>query len=136
MADYSGGEVTGIITGALAALTTLAIGVREYLKREKVSTAQDNSTVKGISANDTVIANMQVEMQRLTKIVEKMQRQINRLTGKLASVRMVAIDCYALANECDCTGENRRVLLAHLKTIITDDLKNAEDEEEDAEGGR
>lgn len=130
MSDYSGGEIGGIVSAALAGLATSAVAIREYLKRERVANAHDSSTVAGISAHDRIIANMQAEIERLSKEQEKMQRQLNRLTGKLASVRMVAIDCYALASECDCNGEHKAMLMAHLKMIVADELK-ASDEDVD-----
>jgi hypothetical protein len=56
----------------------------------------------------------------LTTRIDELETRVEHLTEKLASVRLVALDCYQVANECACTGENRARLLMYLKTIIKD----------------
>ena len=120
MADYSANEVVGIVAGATAALGTLGVSIREYLKREKVGNAADAAQIGGLGANTQIIGAMREELNRLAVRVDVLEKQVDALTDKLANVRLIALDCYQLANECDCEGAHKARLLDHLKQIIKD----------------
>jgi hypothetical protein len=113
-------ELIGYLGGAVAALTTIGVGIREYLKRDKVSNASDDSTIKGFKGNDSVLDNLVKEVARLSGRVADLESKVEHLTDKLAAVRLIALDCYQLANECECSGANKERLLTHLKQIIRD----------------
>ena len=118
MGEYDPSAATGLISGVAAALVAVGVAAREYLKREKFSDAGRDSVIGGIAANDKVLANLVGEVARLTTRIDELEARVEHLTDKLASVRLVALDCYQVANECSCAGENRARLLAYLKTII------------------
>ena len=120
MADFSTSEVSGIIATTLTALTATAVGIRRYLKDDRISSAQTDSTVAGIGANDKILNNLVAEVARLVGRVDVLEGQVESLTNKLASIRLIALDCYQIANECQCHPESRDRLLAHLKQIIKD----------------
>lgn len=120
MGEYDPSTATGLISGVVAALVAVGVAAREYLKREKFSDAGRDSAIGGIAANDKVLANLVGEVARLTTRIDELETRVEHLTEKLASVRLVALDCYQVANECACTGENRARLLMYLKTIIKD----------------
>ena len=120
MNEYDPSSTTTLIGTATAALLAVGVAAREYLKREKLTDASRDSTVSGITANDKVLTNLVAEVARLTKRIEELEARVEHLTDKLANVRVIALDCYQIANECDCIGDNRARLLEHLKTIIRD----------------
>ena len=96
--DYDPNSTIGIIGAAATALIGLGVAAREYLKRERVGNAQDNSTVAGIGANDKVLSNLVAEVARLTARIDELEEKVEHLTAKLANVRLIALDCYQLAN--------------------------------------
>ena len=118
MADYDPTTATTLIGGVAAALVAMGVAAREYLKREKFTDASRDSAVSGIAANDRVLTNLVAEVARLTARIDELEAKVEHLTDKLASVRLIALDCYQIANECECCGDNRARLLEHLKTII------------------
>lgn len=114
MADFS---VTELIVGGVTSLGAISVGVREYLKRERVSNAADNAQIGGLGANAQVIAAMREELNRLAVRVDVLEKQVDALQDKLAGVKMIAIDCYAIASKQPHSQE-QQTLLDHLKQII------------------
>jgi hypothetical protein len=113
----------GVMAGLGAAVTALVSGglwFRKKIRDDKVDGAGADSIQRSVDVNDKVLASLQADYERLVKRVETLEKQVTHLTEKLASVRLIALDCYQLANECDCVGENRQRLLNHLKQIIKD----------------
>jgi hypothetical protein len=110
----------GYLGSAAAALIAAVVGTSAYFSRKRVTDASDESAVKGFKGNDVVLDNLTKEVKRLTERLEKLEGLVSHLTDKLANVRLVALDCYQLANECECDGEARERLLEHLRTIIRD----------------
>lgn len=109
------------ISAGIAAAAALGLALREYLKREKVGNAQDSNTVQGLNASDKVVGLMREELNRLAQRVDVLEGQVDELSGKLASVRVIAVDCYALAIKCQCpANDDKTALLANLKQIIRD----------------
>ena len=120
MSDISTTELITYLGTAATALTTTGFALREYFKREKITNASDASTVKGIQGNDAVLDNLIAEVARLSTRITDLETKVEHLTDKLAAVRLIALDCYQLASECECCGDNRERLLMHLKQIIKD----------------
>ena len=120
MAEMDTSALIGYLGAAATALTTGGFALRSYFKREAVSNVSDASTVKGIQGNDKVLDNLVTEVARLSKRISELETKVEHLTDKLAAVRLIALDCYQLANECDCNGVNKARLLEHLKQIIRD----------------
>ena len=106
------------IGGGIAAIVAAAISLQAYFAKKKVSDASDESAVKGFKGNDSVLDNLRAEIERLSKRMADLEAKVEHLTDKLANVRLVALDCYQLATDCDCAGESRERLLEHLRTII------------------
>jgi uncharacterized coiled-coil protein SlyX len=118
--DYS---PEGVIAGLGAAVTALVSGglwFRKKMRDDGVDGAGSDSVKRSVEVNDKVLANMQAELTRLAKRVDVLEEQVTHLTQKLANVRLIALDCYQLASDCACEGENRARLLEHLKQIIRD----------------
>lgn len=120
MSDLETNTLIGYLGAGVGSLGAIAVGLREYFKRERVSDAVSDSSVKGIKSNDAVLDNLVAEMARLSGRVAELESKVEHLTDKLAAVRLIALDCYQLANECDCASDNRQRLLDHLKQIIRD----------------
>lgn len=118
MGDLDTNALIGYLGAAATALTTGGFALRTYFKRELVTDASDASAVKGFQGNDRVLANLVAEVERMGLRVTDLESKVEHLTDKLAAVRLIALDCYQLANECECDGDNRVRLLAHLKQII------------------
>lgn len=118
MADVDTSSLIGYLGAAATAITSVGIVIREYLKREKVSDASDTSKVKGFKGNDAVLDNLVSEVARLSIRITDLESKVDHLTEKLANVRLIALDCYQLATDCNC--DHRERLLDHLKQIIKD----------------
>ena len=129
MADVDQGSIVGGISALIVALGGSAVAVREYFKRSKLTDVNIDSAISGVAANDGVIKNLQEENARLKTDMETMRRQLqseidalrkdlDEVIRKLANVRLVALDAYQLATDCDCDHRDR--LLEHLKQIIKD----------------
>lgn len=118
MAEIDTSTLIGSLGAAATALTTGGFALRSYFKRERVSDASDKSAINGFQGNDKVLANLVAEVERMGIRVSELENKVEHLTDKLAAVRLIALDCYQLANECDCAGDNRMRLLEHLKHII------------------
>jgi hypothetical protein len=118
--EFDPNGLGGYIGTAVAALITAVVGTGAYFRSKKVNDAESESTVKGFKGNDAVLDNLVKEVARLSARVLELEAKVEHLTEKLANVRLVALDCYQLANECECTGEGRDMLLEHLRSIIRD----------------
>lgn len=111
----------GIVAGIFAGIPTIIGGLywlRKKIRDDKLDSKGAESAENGLKISDKVLANMQTELDRLAKRVDVLEKQVAHLTEKLANVRLIALDCYQLATECECANENRQRLLEHLKSII------------------
>lgn len=119
---FDAGEVLqGVITigGGAGALAGLGLWLRRYFKSMGLEEVAQTSVKAGIESNDKIIANMQVEMERLGKRISVLERQVDDLTDKLANVRVVALDCYSIVLELPGIADEARArLVTHLKQII------------------
>lgn len=120
VAELDTNTLIGYLGAGVGALITLGVTLREYFKREKIDGAFNDSQLKGIRGNDKVLDNLVDEVARLSARISELENKVENLTEKLATVRLIALDCYQIANECDCAGDNRALLLNHLKQIIKD----------------
>ncbi len=121
MAELDNNYLIGSLSAIATALTTAGFALRSYFKKEKVADASDSSAIKGFQGNDKVLDNLVAEVARLTTRLTEVEAKVDHLTDKLAAIRLIALDCYQLANECSCADdENKARLLAHLKQIIRD----------------
>lgn len=118
--EFDPAGLGGYIGTAVAALITAVVGTSAYFNKKKVNDAESESTVKGFKGNDAVLENLLKEVKRLTERLEEVEGKVAHLTDTLANIRLIALDCYQLANECECGDENRKRLLEHLRTIIRD----------------
>lgn len=120
MSEIDTSSLIGYLGAIATAITAGGFTLRSYFKREKVTDASNDSTVKGFQGNDKVVDNLIAEVARLSTRLTELESKVEHLTDKLAAVRLIALDCYQLANECDCAGANKTRLLEHLKQIIRD----------------
>ncbi|MFZ4537886.1 hypothetical protein [Propionivibrio sp.] len=118
MNEIEPNNLIGIISGIAGALISIGVGAREYMKRERMGNASQGAEIRGIAAGGTILENLVKEVERLSKRIEALEKQVSELTDKLANVRMIAVDCYSLAVECQ--GDKREQLLEHIKQIIKD----------------
>lgn len=118
MVDTETTTLIGYLGAGVGALITIGVGIREYLKREKVGDAADIATIKGYRGNDTVLDNLVAEVARLSTRVGDLEGKVLKLTTRLNEVRVIALDCYQLAGDCDCP--TRDELIEKLKQIIQD----------------
>lgn len=118
MAEIETSSLIGYLGAAATALTTIGIGIREYLKRERVSSASDASSIKGFQGNDKVLDNLVSEVARLSTRISDLETKVQHLTDKLTTVRTHALECYQLVSDCDCP--NQEQILELLKQIIKD----------------
>lgn len=117
--DYDTSSILVAIGGAAASIIAALVFVRDWIKARALTDTNRDAAINGVEINNTVLKNLQEEITRLTKRVAEVEERVEHLTDKLASVRMVAIDCYALANKCTCDDtETKGLLLEHLKQII------------------
>jgi archaellum component FlaC len=107
------GQVAGSIVAAAATLGGGVIWFRQYVQKLGL-------TESHIGASKEVIDNMREELDRLQERITELEQRVEELTHRLAAVRMVAIDCYSLASECECESESKTRLMDHLKQIIRD----------------
>lgn len=118
MAEIDTNALIGYLGGGVTALTAIGVGIREYLKRERVSSVSDASTVKGFQGNDKVLDNLVSEVARLSARISDLETKVQHLTDKLTAVRTHALECYQLVSDCDCV--NQEQILELLKQIIKD----------------
>ncbi len=108
------------IGGGAGALAGLGLWLRRYFKGMGLEDAHRASEQASVETNDKVLKNIQEELARHAARIKELEDKVDELTTKLANVRVVAIDCYSLATQCQCEGEVRERLLSHLKQIIKD----------------
>lgn len=118
MAEIDTNALIGYLAAGVGALTTLGVGIREYLKREKVSSASDASSIKGFQGNDKVLDNLVGEVARLSARISDLETKVQHLTDKLTTVRTHALECYQLVSDCECPAKEE--ILELLKQIIKD----------------
>lgn len=117
----TGDDAKGLATlvgGSVVAVIATLFGAREWLKSRVLTDTNRDAAINGVEINNGVLINLQKEMVRLTERVAELEGKVDALTDKLANVRLIALDCYQLATDCECEWRER--LLAHLKQIIKD----------------
>jgi hypothetical protein len=117
-AEFDPSGVGGYIGTAVSSLIVAVLGTREYMSRKKVGDAADNSAVNTYQSGDKVLDSLVKEVTRLTAEVAKMRTELDEMKDKEAQAKILAIDCYAIASECDCEHERRAELLEKLLRII------------------
>ena len=119
-------ELTGLINYAIAAfggggaLVGLALYARKFIKNMGLEDVHRSSEQNSVETSDRVLKNIQDELARHAARIKELEDRVEELTGKLANVRLLAIDCYSLATTCECQSDARSKLLEHLKQIIKD----------------
>lgn len=117
MAEYDAGTVILSIFGGGGGLLAIGAFLRDYIKGRALTDANRDAAINGVEINQSVLKNINEELKRHSDRITELEAKVAELTTRLANVRMIAIDCYALANECDCEGKTR--LMEHLKAIIS-----------------
>lgn len=118
MADYDASTVILSIFGGGGGLLAAGAFLRDYLKGRTLTDANRDAAINGVEINQSVLKNINDELRRHSDRISELEAKVAELTTKLANVRMIAIDCYALANDCECEGKT--LLLNHIKQIIQD----------------
>jgi len=123
MAEYDPSTALTAIGTAIAALVSGGLWWRDKQAKKPIEAANDRHELNGINGNDKVLNNLVAEVERMKareadfeKRITELEERVTLLTNKLASVKLMAIDCYALATGCDC--EAKQALLKHLKELI------------------
>lgn len=106
------------ISAGAGAIVALVMYIRRIFKNMGLEDAQMESTSKAMSANDAVLDNLQSEVYRLSKRVGVLEEQVAQLKEKLANVRLMALECYEIALQCNCANETRHELLDRIREII------------------
>lgn len=106
------------ISAGTGAIVALVMYIRRIFKNMGLEDAQMESTSKAMSANDVVLDNLQGEVYRLSKRVGALEEQVAQLKEKLANVRLMALECYEIALQCNCANETRHELLDRIREII------------------
>lgn len=118
-ADFGELASNGILmTGGGGALVALALYLRRLFKSMGLEDAQREHALNGVAAHEQVLAGMRSEIDRQNNRITALESRVEELATKLANVRAAALDCYALATECECHGDVRDRLIEHLKQII------------------
>jgi len=121
LTEYDTSTIITTIFGASVTIVAALAFARDWLKSRVLTDTNRDAAINGVEINQAVLRNLQEEVARLNKRVFEVEAKVEELTHKLANVRMVAIDCYSIASNCDCANtENKRKLLEHLKQIIRD----------------
>ena len=134
------------IFGGGGGLLAAGVFLRDFLKGRALTDVNRDAAINGVGINQQVLNNLVDEVERMKQReietaakteareaetaaktqakeaelearIAELEKRVDDLTTKLAKVRMVAIDCYALASKCDCE-EGNEMLLNHLKIII------------------
>ncbi len=108
------------ISAGGGALVALAFYLRRVFKGMGLEDVQRAAAVSASEASETILSNLQAEVDRLSKRVETLEGQVHHLTEKLASVRLSALECYEIALSCHCDNNARDELLDKLRHIIKD----------------
>jgi hypothetical protein len=112
--------IGGYIGTAVGALIASIIGTGAYFNKKKIDDAASDSTVKGYKGNDGLLDRLEKEQIKQGARITELETKIEQLTDKLANVRLIALECFQLANDCECIGEGKDMLREHLKSIIRD----------------
>lgn len=126
MGDYSVNEVMALIGGGVTALGTIAVGVRKFLRSERIAEAKTDTAVGGQRAGDLVVENLVKEVNRLGAVVLQMRKEIDELKHEIDYVRAAALEGLELAMQCTCPGPGHDQLIEHLKSIIKGPPKKVE----------
>lgn len=108
------------ISAGGGALVALAFYLRRVFKGMGLEDVQRAAAVSASEASETILSNLQAEVDRLSKRVETLEGQVHHLTEKLANVRLSALECYEIALSCHCDSNTRDDLLDKLRHIIKD----------------
>lgn len=108
------------ISAGGGALVALAFYLRRVFKGMGLEDVQRAAAVSASEASETILSNLQAEVDRLSKRVETLEGQVHHLTEKLANVRLSALECYEIALSSHCDSNTRDDLLDKLRHIIKD----------------
>ena len=121
--EYDAGTVIMSIFFGGGTLLGGGVWLRDYLKGRTLTDVNRDAAINGVGINQQVLTNLVDEVARMKKReadlesrIADLEKRVDDLTTRLANVRMVAIDCYAIASKCECEGSDR--LLKHLESII------------------
>ena len=134
MAEYDAGAV--IMSIFIGGGTLLGGGawLRDYVKGQALTNVNRDAAINGVTINQQVLTNLVDEVERMKQRevetaakteareaemearITDLEKRVDELTKRLATVKMLAVECYAVATECTCEGKVR--LQEHLKIII------------------
>ena len=118
MSEYSPNELMTLVAAGVTTLGTIAVGVRKWVRSERVAEAENHTRLGGQRAGDIVVGNLVKEVARLTTQMAEMRVEIDELKDRMITVKMLAMDCFEMASACVCEGDTRDKLKAHLKSIM------------------
>lgn len=118
MSDYNSNDLSVLVATAVTALGGVAVAARKWLRSEKVEDARTQTLLGGQRAGDMVVENLVKEVARLTAQMSEMRVELDQLKDRMNTVKMLAMDCFELANVCECEGDTREKLKDHLKSIM------------------
>lgn len=120
MADYDSTTVILAIIGVGGGVVAGILYLRKIFSGMGLESSGNDAAQAGLIISQSVLKDINDELKRHSQRIEELEGKVAELTSKLANVRLIALDCYQLANECECHGENRARLLEHLRQIIKD----------------
>lgn len=120
MGDYDASQVTAALIAVSGALAAGVLYLRKIFNGIGLENSGQGAAQAGLAISQSVLKDINDELKRHSERIEELEGKVAELTTKLANVRLIALDCYQLANECDCNSENRARLLEHLRQIIKD----------------
>lgn len=120
MAEVDAATVILAIVGVGGGIGAGVMYLRKIFRDMGLENAGQGAAQNGLAISQSVLKDINDELRRHSERIEELEGKVAELTTKLANVRLIALDCYQLANECDCNSGNRARLLEHLRQIIKD----------------
>ena len=118
MSDYNANDLILMVGTGVTALGGIAVGIRKYFRDDRIAEAEARTKLGGQRAGDIVVENLVKEVARLTAQMAEMRTELDELKDRMVTVKMLAMDCFEMASACECEGDTRDKLKAHLKTIM------------------
>lgn len=116
--EYDPSIVSAWIAGGSVSIVSALAFAREWMKSRSLTDINRDAAINGVEINNGVLGNLQKEMIRLTARVAELENKLAAVTDTLVSIRLIALDCYQIANSCAC--ETRHQLMDRLTQIIKD----------------